>query len=334
MKKRKTSLIALVVCALIAISVLKLMGCAQTNMPGKSFTGELPSMTNGQAELAENLRRHVNKLAGEIGERHVEIPTSLEAAARYVEVEFSKLNEVKIQSFQCRGQDVRNIEIEFKGSSHPDEIIIIGAHYDTAVGTSGANDNATGVAAMIEMARALKSHRLDRTIRFVAFVNEEPPFFKTDLMGSFVYAKRSKDRNENIIAMITLETIGYYSDEKGSQHRPFPMNMIYPSTGNYIMFVATQDSAPLVKKCVGLFRAHANFPSEGIAASASIQGVDWSDHWSFNQFGYSAIMVTDTAPLRYPHYHESSDTPDQVDFNRTARVVDGLAHVGESLAND
>jgi hypothetical protein len=166
----------------------------------------------------------------------------------------------------------------------------------------------------------------------VAFVNEEPPFFQSEQMGSVVYAKRCRQRNEKIVAMLTPETIGYYSDERGSQKYPGMLGMFYPKVGNFIAFVGESSATELVERCVESFRHHTKFPSEGGAAPASIEGVGWSDHWSFALQNYPALMITDTAPFRYPHYHTPQDTPDKVDYDRAARVVAGLVRVVRELA--
>jgi Zn-dependent M28 family amino/carboxypeptidase len=169
-------------------------------------------------------------------------------------------------------------------------------------------------------------------VRFVAFVNEEPPFFKSEAMGSLRYARRSRERGENIVAMVSLETIGYYSDRAGSQRYPFPLGLFYPSTGNFLAFVSDLSSRGLMHEAIAAFRRHARIPSEGLAAPAMLPGVDWSDHWAFREAGYRAVMVTDTAPYRYPHYHVAADTPDKVDYERLARVVTGLRGMLGALA--
>jgi len=153
-------------------------------------------------------------------------------------------------------------------------------------------------------------------------------------MGSVVYAKRCKEGKENIVAMLSLETIGYYSDEKGSQkfdNLPL-LAFLYPDTGNFIAFIADIKSGPLAQKVVGKFRETTKFPAYGCALPDVIAGIGWSDHWSFWQVGYPALMVTDTAPFRYPHYHKKEDTPDKIDFERTARVVAGMQRVVADLA--
>jgi Zn-dependent M28 family amino/carboxypeptidase len=223
--------------------------------------------------------------------------------------------------------------VTIPGTTKANEIIVIGAHYDSVRGTVGANDNASGTAAVLEMARLLKDKRLARTVRLVAFVNEEPPFFQTEHMGSLVYARLCKKRGDKVVAMFTPETIGFYDDRKGSQRYPAPFNLFYPSEGNFIAFVGNTSSRTLIARSLSSFRKHAQFPSQGAALPGSIQGIGWSDHWSFWQEGWPAFMVTDTAPFRYPHYHETTDTPDKVDYGRTARVVMGLTRVAEDLAN-
>jgi len=178
------------------------------------------------------------------------------------------------------------------------EIGTITAHYDSAEDAAGANDNGSGSAAVLELARLLKDAPLkDKRLRLVLFVNEEPPWFQTKDMGSLVYAKELKRRNENVISAMSLETIGMYSDEEGSQQYPAVLGSLYPKQGNFIAFVGNVSSAALVRRSVASFRRTVSFPAEGAAAPAGITGVSWSDQWSFWQQGYPAVMVTDTAPF-------------------------------------
>ena len=153
-------------------------------------------------------------------------------------------------------------------------------------------------------------------------------------MGSLVYAKACRSKDEDIVAMLSLETMGYYSDAKNSQKYPASLRAFYPSTGNFIAFVGNTASKPLVTRSIGAFRAHAKFPSEGAALPAHYGDIGRSDHWSFWQVGYPAIMVTDTAPFRYPHYHRATDTFDKIDYDRMARVVSGLETVVADLLGD
>ena len=307
-------------------------------MPGETYRGPLLPLTGTEAALRDALRRDVEMLAGEIGPRGVVRPTELAASADFIERSLQEAGyDVERQCYNVDGVTCCNLAVELSGTSRADEIIVIGGHYDSVLVDGilcpGANDNASGVAATLALARAFGGRQTARTLRFVFFVNEEPPYFQQVEMGSWVYAKRSRQRNENIVAMFSLETIGYYSDERDSQEYPFPLGLLYPSTGNFITFVGNVGSRKLVRESIGSFRRHAKFPSEGGALPGSMPGVGWSDHWAFWQEGYPALMVTDTAPFRYPHYHQASDTPDKLDYDRMARVVDGLERVVSDLAN-
>ena len=302
-------------------------------MPGKTFAGDLPPVTPKEQESSRRLQGHVERLASDIGERSISVPGSLNQAADYIEETLTAFGySVESQQYRVSDADVRNLAAERLGVRRPEDIVVVGAHYDSVYGCPGANDNATGVAAVLELARLFANRKMERTVRFLAFVNEEPPFFFSKDMGSRVYAQRCRQRRENIAAMLSLETIGYYSNEPGSQRYPFPFGLVYPKTGNFIAFVGNMSSRSLVRRCVASFRSQASFPCEGTAAPGYIPGIYWSDHWAFWREGYAAVMVTDTAPFRYPHYHTSLDTPDKVDFGKTARVVTGLATLVQDLA--
>ncbi len=303
------------------------------SMPGRSWSGEPPPPTEPQQKLAAALQRHVEVLAGQIGERHLFRPEALESAAQYIEAQFSALGLVpRAVDYELLGQRPRNIEVERTGATHPEEIVLLGAHYDSIAGSPAANDNASGVAALLELARLLGPGA--RTLRLVAFVNEEPPWSFSERMGSMVYARRARERGDDIVAMISLETIGCYSEREGSQQYPIALlGRLYPTRGNFIGFVGNVGSRALIRRCVGLFRAGASIPSEGIAAPDFVTGIGWSDHWSFWQVDYPALMITDTALFRYPHYHTEQDTPDQIDTGAMARVVDGLVPVVKDLLN-
>lgn len=304
-------------------------GCT---MPGESFAGALPALTASQSTLADELKRDVMVLGKEIGERNLDHPKELAKAADYIEEQFQKAGlKVERQTYEVNGQDCSNLIAEIGGKT--DEIVLIGAHYDSVRGAPGANDNGSGVAALLALARRMAKEQSQRTLRFVAFVNEEPPYFQTADMGSVVNAKAAKERGDKISAMMSIETIGCYLDAPDSQHYPPPFNLFYPSKGNFIAFVGNTESAELVKRIVGKFRHDVRFPSEGAAVLGSIEGVGWSDHWSFWQEGYAALMVTDTAPFRYKWYHTAGDTPDKIDYERTARVVEGLEIVIRDLLN-
>ena len=320
----------------VAIGGVVLMSLfCMTRMPGKSYSGPTLPPSEDEAAISVRLRQHVTALADTVGERSIWRPTALQAASVYIEERFTATGlECRSQSYECRGVSVRNLVAEVRGSEAPEEITLIGAHYDSIMGSPGANDNASGVAVLLELARFFASREVPRTLRFVAFVNEEPPFFQTHEMGSVVYARAARERGDRITGMLALETMGCYADAPGTQRYPFPFSAFYPHTGDFIAFIGNLSSCQLVRRCTGAFREHTSFPSEGAAVPGWITGAGWSDHWAFWKEGYRAVMVTDTAPFRYAHYHSVGDTPDRIDYMRLARVTRGLTYVINDLLSE
>ncbi|HWC17037.1 MAG TPA: M20/M25/M40 family metallo-hydrolase [Terriglobales bacterium] len=301
-------------------------------MPGKSYVGSLQTLSPEEEEIRANSRKHVSVLSATIGPRNTIQYKALQDAARYIEQTLNHFGyQVESKTYEVQGRSVRNLISTIPGGSRASEIVVIGAHYDTVLDTPGADDNASGVAALLELARILKRTHPARTVRLVAFVNEEPPFFQTASMGSWVYAKQVRRLNENIVASVSLETIGVYSDERGSQHYPVGLNLLYPAKGNFIGFVGNIPSRGLVQEMLRSFRDTTFFPSEGIAAPEWIAGIGWSDQWSFWQEHYPGVMVTDTAPFRNPNYHSPTDQAETLDYDRMARVINGLVKVAISL---
>ncbi|MFO0834724.1 MAG: M28 family peptidase [Phycisphaerales bacterium] len=302
-------------------------------MPGESFRGVLPAATDAERAMAAEMETHVRTLAGSMGQRSTFNARQLAEAGLYVKGKFEAAGyTVREHTYVLRGTTVPNLEVEIRGTETPDEIVVIGAHFDSFQGTPGADDNASGVAALLAWAAREAGHARARTVRFVAFVNEEPPAFQTADMGSWVYAKKCRESKDNIVAMLSLEAIGYYRDEEGSQHYPWPLGVFYPDRGDFVAMVGNWSSRELVRECVGTFRSATKFPCEGAAPPGLIPGVGWSDHWAFWQEGYPALMVTATAPFRNANYHQPSDTPDTLDYERMARVVEGLERVLDELA--
>jgi Zn-dependent M28 family amino/carboxypeptidase len=302
-------------------------------MPGRVFSGPLAPLTPGQEALRDRLQRHVLRLAGEIGERGVAKPAAAVRAAAYLEAELNAMGyTIAAQEYDAQGQGWRNLEATLRGSAQADEIIVVGGHYDTAEGAPGADDNGSGVAGVLELARSFAGKPATRTIRFVFFGTEEQPSFPTSAMGSRHYADAARARGDRIVAMLSIESIGYYDSHPGSQRYPFPLSLAYPDVGDFIGFVSNLRSGPLVRRAIATFRSATPFPSQGAALPSWMPGVWWSDHWSFWRQGYRAIMITDTAPFRNPFYHTAQDTPDKLDYGRMARVVDGLQHVVADVA--
>ena len=254
-----------------------------TSVPGRSHAGLLPPLTPEQVQLAARLRHHVRAVASR--PHNVGHPHELKRAALYIETTLASMGyEIRRQPFRANGLEVCNIEVavEPTASAKDAGTLVVGAHYDSYLHAPGANDNGTGTAAVIELARLLADLRGEAPvrIRLVLFVNEEPPYFKTELMGSLVYARRLKGSGEPVLGMFSLETLGFYSDKEHSQRYPPPLGFLYPSKGNFVAFVGLTSSRAFVRRMVGAFRASIPFPSIGGTAPGFIPGIDWSDHTS------------------------------------------------------
>jgi len=250
--------------------------------------------------------------------------------------------QLKARHFRnIRRQEFWNIELTLPGTSHPDEVIVVGAHYDSDACESGganpgADDNASGVAALIEIATLLASQPMARTVKLVGFTNEEEPFFQTDGMGSRVYVRQALARGDKIKAMLSLETLGYYSDLPGSQQAPQPFKLLLglPDTGNFLAFVSAWRSSALTRAALTGFGTDSPLAAEGFVAHPSlVEQVQWSDNWAFDEEGIPALMITDTAPARNRCYHQACDVPARLDYVRMAHAVTGLARAITTLAN-
>jgi hypothetical protein len=328
---RRLLVIALLVLMMVAAAVSGAVWY-MTGVPGRSHRGPLPPLTAEEQALVPLLERHIAAIASR--EHNVAHYDELEKSARYIETALEAygyaVNRQVFDADDVRSgpRSVRNIEvvIEPRDPGPATETLVVGAHYDSAIGAVGANDNGTGVAAVIELARLLGDLKgtTTRRIRLALFVNEEMPYFRTPEMGSWQYAAALAARNERVVAMYSLETIGWYASEPGSQRYPFPFGLLFPDRGDFLAFVGMLDARPLLRASIGSFRAHTKFPTIGGVAPAFIPGIDFSDHWAFTDHGFPAIMLTDTAPYRYPHYHTLRDTPDKVDADKLARVVKGI----------
>jgi hypothetical protein len=326
---------------LAGVTATLALGCSgllwvATQMPGQERLGDLPALDADGRAAAARMDAVVTHLAETIGERNLTgAPAALAAAADYIEGELRALGlEVRRQPVATRSGTAYNLEATIAGRVGSDRaqsvaddsaarpVVVVGAHYDTARGTPGADDNGSGAALLLEIARRLAAAPASREVRIVAFANEEPPWFRTDRMGSVVYADELARTGAAVAAMFSLETLGWYDDAPRSQHYPPPFDLFYPDTGNFVAFVGDHWSLGLVRDSVRAFRAAAPVPAEGASFPAVVEGLDWSDHAPFWRHGWPAVMVTDTAPFRNPHYHEASDT--KVDTARMALLLDGV----------
>jgi hypothetical protein len=329
---------------LLAIATIAAVAGAtwMTWMPGRTVKEPLPELTAVEAALSARLESDVRALSMDIGERNLFTADTMTAAADWIETRLHEAGcDPDRHAYELSGNSIpvlagrraHNLIAEISGTERPEEVVVIGAHYDTVPGSPGANDNASSVAALLALAEWFRERPQPRTLRFVAFANEEPPIFFSPDMGSHAYAARSRERDERIIAMMSMDGIGYFSDAPGSQGYPMPgLGLIYPSRGNFIAFVSRFSDARLLRRAIGAFREGASIPSEGALLPGGLPGVSWSDHWSFWQHDYPAFLVTDTLPFRDPYYHTPQDTAERLDYQRMARVVEGLKTVITTLA--
>lgn len=316
--------------------LLKALLAPFTWMPKKSspLFDSSRAASNADQEIASRIAATISLLSLDIGERNIRRLKQLQQAESFIAERLRLLGyTLSADAFEHEGVQMRNVAGEKNGNTR--EIVIVGAHYDTVFGSPGADDNASGVAVMLELARLFAAEQTSRRLRFVAFANEEnqgAPSWNS--MGSYHYASACAAQHEKISAMISLEMLGYYSSAPGSQRYPKPFNLLYPDRGDFLGFVGNWRSRRLIRRAIKTFRTHSSLPSQGIAAPSAIRDVNRSDHWAFGQFGYPAIMVTDTANFRNPHYHSNDDLPETLDLPRLVAVTFGLREVIRSLLNE
>lgn len=278
-------------------------------------------------ELSKNLRRHVETLAGLIGPRHLGRPSSNEATLAYIEREIGE--PLRHESYDTFAGRATNLILERFGTKRPGEIVILGAHHDTEPETPGADDNASAVAVLIEVAKLTRGIDTKRTIRFVAFANEEPPHFFTDSMGSAVHAKGCYERKENVVAMLCLEMVGYFTDAPNSQRVPVQipklLRKVFPTRGNFLAAVGNLNSIRLGWTFRRGFKRASKLSLFSVALPESINEIRLSDNLSFWEIGVPALMLTDTSFLRNPNYHRDTDRPETLDYAKMAMVARGTA---------
>ena len=231
---------------------------------------------------------------------------------------------VQKQTFSFEGRNYSNLEIEIQGRIAPSEIIIVSAQYDTLPDSPGANNNGSGMAILFQLSRLLRKHAPDRTLRLLNFVNEEDPFFGTERMGSYQYAKRSHQRREDIKVMLSMDALGIYTDRPGSQKYPFPFSLFYPGSGNFLAFIGDFRSRKYMVETTRGFKKGSSFPIEVGVVPKWVEGAGWSDHLSFWKFGYPGIMVTDTGGFRASSHTTQEDTMEKLNFEAMSRIVLGM----------
>jgi len=301
--------------------------------PGESFAGAIPEATVVELTLAERLAADVTTLSSEFGERTLRRYESLSAAGDWIADELvARGLSVQRQELQVDGKTVYNIEAAVPGTTWPDELIVVGAHYDTVMGSPGANANGSGVAAVLALAEALGQQPLPRGMRFVFFTCGQRPYMLTERMGSLAWARATEAAGQEVVGMLSLDSLGYFTEEPDSEHLPRDVAAFFPSVGNYVAVVGDLSSATLGNQVIGKFREVASVPSQLGLGLQSWDAVAWSDHWSFWQCDWPAVVITDTGPYRDPAFNRWNDTAERLDYETMARIVSALQTVVEHLA--
>lgn len=282
--------------------------------------------------IRANLTRHLTYLSVTLGDRSIHRPETLKAAEDYVFQNFAALGYgPRRQAFRYREEKVANV---IAGDEHPAGYYILGAHFDTVAGTPGADDNASGIAVLLEVARLARNLTPPKPWAFIGFTLEEPPVFSTQAMGSRVYAQEARRRQARILGMLCLEMVGYYSQAPGSQSLPLPLKLMgYPTTGNFIGLVSDRNSRPLMLRLEAAIRAGGRLPAVTLAVPLGghiLPEVRLSDHASFWDEGYPAVMLTDTAFMRNPNYHGPGDVMDRLDLTAMTELTLALVNFIEA----
>jgi len=313
-----------IVLLLVTLGLVGLLVAAWFAITQPVIFGGVKSVDSPPVDAAR-LEAHVRMLSETFSPRDEGHPENLDRAAAYLRKEFEQAQaaDVAEQPFQARGKTYRNVIASF--GPRTKELIVVGAHYDAAGPLPGADDNASGVAGLIELAYLLGRTPPPMRVDLVAFALEEPPYFRSPLMGSAVHASSLKEQGFVVRAMLSLEMIGYFTDEADSQHYPVSiLKAFYPSRGNFITVVGKLDQGRVVRRVKGAMLSASPLPVYSINAPRAIPGVDFSDHLNYWNEGYSAVMITDTAFYRNRNYHTFEDTPETLDYQRMAMVVQGV----------
>jgi len=341
-KKERTLAAILYILAIAAMFslILLIFGVWWFMMPPTITQDENNNFNNNYIEMREQIKEDVQYLAGSIGERNMHTSGTMDSAKSYISQRFKSIgydvedHQYTLQRGIYSGRTASNLIAEIPGSTRASEIIIIGAHYDTVPNSPGANDNASGVAVLLATAEQLKELSPERTVRFVAFANEEPPFFQTSDMGSFAYAKRSSERGESITGMIALDGLGYFDDSDGSQSYPLPgLGFAYSKSASFIALVTRLGDYSLLREVSASFKESGAIATESASLPGFLPGVNWSDHWAFWQHDYPGLLITDTLPFRDPHYHSPEDKPDRLNYENMARITSALTLTIQNLAD-
>lgn len=303
-----------------------------TDMPGTQGRGAPPMLDAEEEALATRLHDHVYFFARDIGVRNTGAFAKMGLAGQEVEALLRRARlTVKLEAVTAGNRSATLFTADVPGTVKPEEIVLVGTHYDSPRSSPGADCNASGTAVALELARKFASAPCERTLRFAFFALSESPFAGTAGQGAHQYAVRCKERNETIVAAVLLEGLGNFSDADGSQSVPFPLNTVFPDEGNFLAFLGDFRSRELVRTCVAEFRAAGRLPAYGCLLPSLVPGFHGSDAMAMAREGIRAVLVTDTGTLRSDAYGDASDTPDRLDYARMARACTALRRVIEAL---
>ena len=316
--------------ALFCMATL-LSGWAILRMPGSSYDAPLPPLSSAEERLKKDLQYDVNVLASRIGERNLRRYAQLQETAEFITYELQSAGyQVIRQPFTVKGKRCENIIAEIRGVSREDEVVIIGAHYDTAIGSPGADDNSSGVAVALSLARFYAQQRMTRTLRLVFLSVSNSRSVAAASAGSAVYARHLADSDDEVILMLNLASLGYFTSDEKTQHLPVPLNFFYPKRGNFIAFAGQSEVSDALKDVLGAFRSRAHFPSQGILFPDTTHLENWRVVRPFWKRRLPAVIVTDTGIYRNPHLHKAGDRAETLDYSALARVTANL----QLLVND
>jgi len=309
----------------LLVAAIAIVGCISQPTIARNKPSEM-------AVQPSSLKAHVSVLSETYHPRSYQDLENLSRCADYIREHFAKTGgHLTNQLYEASGAPYENVILMFPGAS--EARVVVGAHYDAWGETPGADDNASGVAGLIELAHLLSRAELEHTVELVAYCTEEPPFYGTDDMGSAQHAMRLREQGVEVQAMIALEMIGYFSDEKGSQEYPMGLlRLLYPSRGDYIAIVGNTRQRKLIRRVKGSMKGSTDLPVYSISIPSFVTGVDFSDHRNYWRAGYPAVMITDTAFYRNSMYHGAGDTADRLDYDRMSKVVVGIYEAVKDLA--
>ena len=324
---------SIIACVLVLVGGVALLLFYCSSMPGQSPAASTAPLTEEEHEVSDRLKEQCEELAHKIGQRSTIKMQGVDRAREYIEKRLGRSTlRAKPVPFNSRGEQGINLVVESEGMTAKDEILVVGAHYDTASYTPGADDNASGVSMLLEIARLTGSRGHDRTIDFVFFDRGSSRFSATDDSGSYAWAAEAQKQNLKVVGMLSLDSVGMFLDQPGTQSGPFPLSICYPDEGNFLMIASDFGSRQFVQACVQNFRAQSGVPCEGATLPSFLPWLAHSDHHPFRVHDWPSAIVTDTGSLRNTEQGQMTDTYDRLNYDRMALVTMRLAKVIERLA--